>query len=51
MKKYRFRYRRNFFDHVDKYVDIIAETIPDAYNYFFKVYNGIVFEIVFIQWL
>lgn len=50
MKRYRVRYRDNYFATEDKYMVIIAETVEDVYNFFFNNYSGTIFETEFIGW-
>ena len=51
MKRYRVRYRDNYFATEDKYMVIIAETVEDVYNFFFANCSGIIFEAGFIGWV
>ena len=50
MKRYRIRYRDNYFATEDKYIVIIAETPQDANNFFFDNYSGTIFATEFIGW-
>lgn len=51
MKRYRIRYRDNYFATEDKYMVIIAETSQDANNFFFKNYSGTIFQTEFIGYV
>lgn len=50
MKKFRIRYKDNYFAKEDKYMIIIAETSQDANNFFFDNYSGVIFRTEFIDW-
>lgn len=50
MKKYRIRYKDNYFAKEWKFMTIIAETPQDANNFFFNNYSGTIFETEFIGW-
>lgn len=50
MKRYRIRYRDNYFATEDRYMIVIAESPQDANDFFFHNYSGVVFQTEFIGW-
>lgn len=50
MKKYRIRYKDNYFAKEWKFITIIAETPQDTNNFFLDNYSGTIFETEFIGW-
>ena len=51
MKRYRIRYRDNYFSTEEKFVIIIAESPQDANDRFFDLYSGTIFETEFVGWV
>lgn len=50
MKRYRIRYRDNYFSTKERFVIIIAETPQDANDCFFDRYSGVIMETEFVGW-